>query len=187
MMETTPPVTEQETLPPPDPQLNGNLAACREEDKPQNENIPINAYPVLMGAYTALFATLLIAAQKDGRGLPERFSLGDIALLGVATHKGSRLLTKELVTSPLRARFCEHTELTGLGEVHARPIGEGLQRAIGELLTCPGCMGHWVATAFTFGLVLSPRATRLVGSIFAAITISDFLHMAYVAGKEKTT
>ncbi len=40
-------------------------------------------------------------------------------------------------------------------------------------------MGQWVAAFLTYGLVLQPRATRLVTSIFAMITLADFLHPAY--------
>lgn len=40
-------------------------------------------------------------------------------------------------------------------------------------------MGQWVAAFFTYGLVLSPRATRVVGSIFAMLALSDFLHYGY--------
>ena len=37
----------------------------------------------------------------------------------------------------------------------------------------------WIATLFTFGLVLFPRATRFMASILAAVTISDSLQFAY--------
>jgi hypothetical protein len=38
-----------------------------------------------------------------------------------------------------------------------------------------------VASFFTYGLVLAPRVTRLVGAIFAIVTISDHLHQTYKA------
>jgi len=56
-----------------------------------------------------------------------------------------------------------------------------MQRAIGDLLTCPYCLGPWVATALTFGLVLQPRTTRLIAGILAASTISDALNHATAA------
>jgi hypothetical protein len=52
-------------------------------------------------------------------------------------------------------------------------------------LVCPSCVGQWVATGFVFGLVPRPRATRLVASVFAALTAADFLQFAYAAA-EKT-
>jgi hypothetical protein len=40
-------------------------------------------------------------------------------------------------------------------------------------------MGQWVAAIFAYGLVLNPRLTRMVGSIFNILVLSDFLHAAY--------
>jgi hypothetical protein len=48
-------------------------------------------------------------------------------------------------------------------------------------------MGQWVAAFLTYGLVLQPRATRLVASTFAMITLADFLHPAYEATIERMT
>ncbi len=100
------------------------------------ENRPLGAYAGLAGIYNAVFAGALLAAKNRRRPLPERISPGDIALLGVATHKLSRLLTKDWVTSPLRAPFVEFRGASGLpGEVSEQPRGTGLQHALGELLT----------------------------------------------------
>jgi hypothetical protein len=38
-----------------------------------------------------------------------------------------------------------------------------------------------VASFFTYGLVLVPRLTRLVASVFAIVTVSDHLHQIYKA------
>jgi hypothetical protein len=51
---------------------------------------------------TALGLSGLVRA--GGRGLPERIGAADLALIGVATHKCARMLTKDPVTSPLRPR-----------------------------------------------------------------------------------
>ena len=60
-----------------------------------------------------------------------------------------------------------------------------MQRAIGDLLTCPFCLGPWVAAGLAVGFVFKPRATRIVAGVFAAATVSDFLHRADDATKEK--
>jgi uncharacterized protein DUF1360 len=39
----------------------------------------------------------------------------------------------------------------------------------------------WISAFFAYGLVLFPAATRLVGAIFAMLTISDYLHQTYKA------
>lgn len=36
-----------------------------------------------------------------------------------------------------------------------------MRRAVGQLLTCPYCIGQWVAGGFTLGLVAAPRPTLL--------------------------
>jgi hypothetical protein len=38
-----------------------------------------------------------------------------------------------------------------------------------------------VASFFTYGLILVPRVTRLVATLFAVVTISDHLHQIYKA------
>jgi uncharacterized protein DUF1360 len=63
--------------------------------------------------------------------------------------------------------------------------GTGLRKAVGALITCPFCLAVWVATAFVFGLVLAPRATRLAASVLVAVTGADVLHLAYAALEEK--
>ena len=89
-------------------------------------------------------------------------------------------MTKKKITAPIRAPF---TEYQGKGdapaEVDERPRGRGLQAAVGELLTCPYCLGLWMASAMVAGLVTAPRETRLVTSALTALGVSDFLHAAY--------
>jgi len=142
---------------------------------------PLAAYAELMGLYNLAFAVFLAAAKGAGRPLPERLSPGDILLAGVATFKLSRLLAKDLVASPLRAPFTTFQGLSGEGEVTEKPRGAGMQRALGELLTCPFCLGTWVAALFAYGLALSPPLTRFVATIFAMHALADFLQLAYGA------
>jgi hypothetical protein len=151
----------------------------------QGEERPLGAYLLLMVAYGASVLGLSGLVRADGRGLPERIGVADLALIGVATHKCSRLLAKDPVTSPLRAPFTTFKGTSGPAELQEEPRGTGLRKAVGELIVCPFCVGQWVATGFAFGLVLRPRATRLVASVFAALTVADFLQFAYAAA-EKT-
>ena len=111
--------------------------------------------------------------------LPERYTLTDLALAGVATHKVSRTIAKEKVTSWIRAPFVRYREPAGFGELDEQPRGSGLRLATGELLVCPYCLGHWVASAFGVGLVGAPRVTRLIAFVLTAETIADFLQLAY--------
>jgi hypothetical protein len=149
------------------------------------EEMPLSGYATLVGVYNAAFASALLAAKQSGRDLPERTSLSDLLLLGVATHKLGRIITKDWVTSPLRAPFTEYKESAGGGEVNEKSRGQGLQRAVGDLLTCPWCIAPWVAGALAFGFVFKPRTTRFICRVFTAVTISDFLQHTYNEVKEK--
>ncbi len=148
------------------------------------DEVPLASYAGLMGVYNAAFASLLVVAHSTGRRLPPRIAYGDLVLLGVATYKLSRLISSDRVTSPLRAPFTEYVEPAGASEVKEKVRGTGLQRAIGDLLTCPYCLGPWVGMALAFGMVLKPRTTRLLGGILAAATISDTLNHATTALKK---
>ncbi len=139
------------------------------------------SYTTLMGVFNLIFAVILLVVKGMGRSIPERVDVKDIALLGVATHKLSLTGAQDAVTSPLRAPFTELEERKSPKNVQEKPRGTGLRRSLGELVTCRFCLGQWVAAFFTYGLVLFPAATRLVGSIFAILTLSDHLHQIYKA------
>lgn len=146
---------------------------------------PLLPYLAFMGIFSALVGAALGVAKRQGRELPERIGAGELLLVGTASHKLSRLLAKDKVTSPLRAPFTELEGKGGPAELEERSRGTGLRKAIGELLICPYCLGLWVVAGFSIGLVFAPRVTRFVASLFAALTISDFFQIAYKAAEEK--
>jgi hypothetical protein len=152
-----------------------------------NQERPLAGYSALSAAFAACLAGALIAARAGGRELPERIDLRDVATIGVATHKVSRLITKARITSFVRAPFVVHEGDAGLGEVSEAPRGEGLRHAVGELLVCPHCISQWVAAGFVVGLVTAPRPTRVVASLYAAKSLADFLQLAYKAAEDHAT
>jgi hypothetical protein len=139
------------------------------------------SYSTLMGLFNLIFAVFLLLVKGTGRALPERVDAKDLVLLGVATHKLSLIGAQDAVTSPLRAPFTELQEKESPKSLDEKPRGEGLRRSVGELLTCQFCLGMWVASFFTYGLVLAPRVTRLIATVFTVVTISDHLHQTYKA------
>jgi hypothetical protein len=141
---------------------------------------PLGSYAALMGVFGATFGGLLVLTRDR---LPERIGVGDLALGALATHKISRLLAKDEVTQPLRAPFTQNPEKSGPSEVSEEAAGKGPRRAIGELVSCPYCVGMWVASGVVYGLALSPRVTRFVCSVFATHAGSDFLQIAYSKGQ----
>lgn len=149
------------------------------------ERPPLLSYLTFMSLFGALVAAALALARRQGRELPERVPAGQLLLIGTASHKVSRLVAKDKVTSPLRAPFTELEGRGGPAELEERSRGTGVRKAIGELLICPFCLGLWVIAGFSVGLLFAPRVTRFVASLFAALTISDFLQIAYKAAEEK--
>jgi Protein of unknown function (DUF1360) len=161
------------------------LAGLRHAYAP-HEHRPLDGYVAAMGAFGALAASLAVAAKATGRPVPERPATSDVVLISLATHKLSRLVAKDSVTSPLRAPFTRYSEPGGAAEVNeeVRDQGSPVRHAIGELVTCPFCLAMWFATALTGGLVLAPKLTRLVATALTATAASDFLQMAYSMAKE---
>lgn len=166
------------------PSLEDAPAAVAGYADPQKRP-PFGPYLAFMSIFGTLVSAALLIARRQGRELPERVSAADLALVGTASHKLSRLVSKDKVTSPLRAPFTELEGKGGPAELEESSRGTGLQKAIGELLICPYCLGLWVVAAFSIGIVFAPRVTRFVASLFSALTISDFFQIAYKAAEEK--
>jgi hypothetical protein len=149
------------------------------------EAMPLGGYVALVFAFNALF---MLSSQAARRGKAAGSSrtyppFGDLVLLGIATHKLTRTLTKDWVTSPFRAPFVRYRANSGSGELDEESRGQGLRQAIGDLMTCPYCSGPWVALGLQTGLDRFPKPTRRLISLFAAVTVSDFLHLLFEASR----
>ena len=152
-------------------------------EKEECEEELLAEFAGMLGFYVAAVA-VLTGVAAEGKAFPRRFGLLDLALLGVATHKLSRIVAKDRITGILRAPFVCYITSAGAGEVEEEPRGHGIQRGIGTLVSCPYCMGPWCAAALGFGFLFAPRVTRFFAGILASVAISDFLHRAYAATKE---
>jgi hypothetical protein len=164
--------------------LRARLARVSRAYAPHDHR-PLDGYVLAMGAFGTLAASLAAAAKITGRTVPERPAVADVVLISIATHKLSRLLAKDSVTSPLRAPFTRYAEPAGAAELNeeVRDQGSLVRHGIGELITCPFCLAVWVATGLVGGLVLAPRLTRLASATLTATAVSDFLQMAYDVAK----
>jgi hypothetical protein len=145
---------------------------------------PLQGYVTALGVYGGVVGVLAVVGRATGARLPERFSLGDTVLVSLATHKASRLLTKDAITSPLRAPFTRYEEPAGDGELNESVVGTGVRHAVGELMTCPFCLAVWVATGMTAGMVFAPRFTRAAATVLTAVAASDTLQLGYDAAKQ---
>lgn len=146
---------------------------------------PLGGYVVVLCVYGTVVAVAALIASLTGRKLPERWRTQDLLTVTCGTHKLSRSLTKDAVTSPLRAPFAEYAGTGGPAEVQEETRQDSqLRHSLGELLTCPFCLDMWVATAFVIGLVFVPRFTRLVAGCFTALAGADFLQLAYAMAQQ---
>lgn len=146
---------------------------------------PLGHYAALTSLFGTSFVAALVAAHRAGRPLPKDISLTDVVLTGIATHKLSRIIAKDKVTSFVRAPFTRFQEPTGYGELAEAARGEGLRFVVGELLICPYCLAQWIAGAFTVGHVAAPRLTRLLASMWAAHALADAAQLAYSAAEKR--
>ena len=151
----------------------------------EDHDRPLVSYLGTMAAYGGVVSALGALVARRG-GLPERIETRDLVLGGIATHKLSRLIAKDAVTSPVRAPFTEYEQSGDASEVQEHPRGHGAQHAVGELLSCPFCTSQWIATAVTFGYVLAPRSTRFAASLFATVSLSDALQYALTRARQST-
>jgi hypothetical protein len=145
---------------------------------------PLGGYTALMALYGAAVTAGAVALRRRNQRLPEVRPF-DIALVGIATYKLARRMSKDSVTSPLRAPFTRYEGVAGPAELKEEVRGSGLRKAVGELVSCPFCLSQWVSTGFVFGLLTAPRATRWIASVFSSLALADFLQFAYAWSEQR--
>ncbi|HEX3900738.1 MAG TPA: DUF1360 domain-containing protein [Mycobacteriales bacterium] len=162
--------------------LPDTQAVAEHYGRPASE---LRGYSGVMAVYAAGVSAAALAMKRADR-LPRRVQVLDLALITLAAHKLSRTLSRDTVTSPLRAPFAHFEGAAAPGEVKEEVAGTGVRKAVGELITCPFCMDQWVATGLVTGLAVAPRLTRYVSSIFAVRAGADLLQFGYAAANAAT-
>ncbi len=119
-------------------------ATGADEHAPPGEDRPLAAYAGLTAAFGLTLGGGLLASRATGRELPERPAAADLVLIGLATHKVTRLLAKDRVTAFLRAPFTRYQEPSGHGEVEEAPRHRAAPRAgrAPGLPVLPGAVGR---------------------------------------------
>lgn len=161
------------------------LARAEKERYSGDEDRPFGGYLAAMGAYAAVTGTLAIVTRLTQREVPDGLPMRYVLLSAVATHKLSRLITKDPVTSPLRAPFTVYRGQEGPAELKEEVRGKGARKAVGELITCPFCIDMWVATGLMAGFIYLPRTTRLAIDTLAVLAGADFLQFGYARLQEQ--
>jgi len=138
-----------------------------------SERPPHNAYAAIAGLFFGGLATVATLSRRS----PPRTTV-EFLMLSAATFKVSRTLSRERVGSFVRQPFVEGDADTGEDE---QPAGTGFQRALGELVTCPRCLGTWTAAALASTQLLSPQFGRLLTWSLGASAANDFLQAGFAA------
>ncbi|GGU91668.1 membrane protein [Streptomyces filipinensis] len=142
-------------------------------------DVPLAGYAALASLFTAGTGAFAVLARRRGVPLPSEVPPWDVVLMGAGAYKASRLLTRDKITSFLRAPFTRRTDAGEGGEVVDEPRGHGVRRAVGDLLACPFCTSAWAAGILVCSYAAAPRPTRLVCAGLGALTVSDWLQYAW--------
>jgi hypothetical protein len=134
----------------------------------QTDRPPYEAYAAIAGAFVAGLGTVAVLARR-----PPPATALDLIALSAATFKASRTLSRERVASFVREPFVEGED--------EHPAGEGLKRAVGELVTCTRCVGTWTAAVLASTQMLTPRFGRALTWTLAAGAANDFLQAGFSA------
>jgi len=161
------------------------LARAEKERYSGDQERPLGGYLTAMGAYVTVTGSLALAARLTKRQIRGGLGVTDVLMSAVATHKLSRLITKDPVTSPLRAPFTRYQGQSGPAELKEEVRGTGARNTVGELITCPFCIDMWVATGLVAGFVFLPRVTRLATDTLAILAGADLLQFGYALLEEK--
>jgi hypothetical protein len=131
-------------------------------------------------ALSSVFASLLAAFSlyEHRKNEPNAFKPFDLALLGLATYRLSRLVAYDKVFEAERAPFAETVpDPTGAGDTVV-PKGTGAQEAIGELISCPICIGTWISAILVYGLNIWPGPTRTLIKVMGVIGLAEVINAA---------
>jgi Co/Zn/Cd efflux system component len=122
-----------------------------------------------------LFVTLLGAFAFRERDQKRAFTLApqDLALFGLATYRAGRLVAYDRVAEPFRDPVTETVPDEYQAGENVVAEGSGAQKAIGELVSCPTCVGTWVAAGLVYGYRLAPGPTRLLAAILAVSGLAE--------------
>jgi hypothetical protein len=119
----------------------------------------------------ATFAARLVERERDVALRPF-----DLLLLGLSSFRIGRMIAFEGVAAPLREPFTE-TRLDGSGAGQTVvAAGRGSRRVIGELMSCPICMGTWVAAALVYAMHVFPLPTRVLLAIMSTTGVAELFY-----------
>ena len=148
----------------------------------QTTHPPYRAYAEIMGTFVGGLALAGVLGRLLDRDPRDHDTL-DLTVLGLATFKAARTISRDEVTSFIREPFVE-------GQAHEGgedPVESGdMRQAIGELVTCSRCIGTWVAAGLGTTQILAPRFGRILTWTLAAAGVNDWLQAGFAALTHKS-
>jgi len=159
-------------------------------DYDPNVSLPLFGYILLVVVFTTMVGAMFFHLHRRGffrTPFLDRLRPMDLALLAIATHQLSWMIGRDRVLAPLRAFFAFHESSGGVGELNDVPRGSGVLHAIGDLITCPYCLGPWVAAVLFFAFVKWPRPTRMATVVLTLVATSNVLHQGYTLLKHASS
>lgn len=131
-----------------------------------------------LGLVGLFVGTAAVAGSRQRGRAHERPEPLTLALTGLAAHRIGRMIAFERVGEPIREEFTATVpDESGADEtVVAR--GRGVRWAIGELLSCPLCVGTWAALALSIGMMVLPGPTRFLVRVLAIAGIAELNYVA---------
>ena len=134
-------------------------------------------YMILLDVFFVLLyiGTILLLYSLDR--LPRAIGVLDLVILGLASARLSDIISTDEVMQWLREPFVEMEEaVIADRRVEVRGgRGSGLRQTIGELLSCPWCIGVWIAAGLSYLYFLVPRLIWLFALVFAISEIASTL------------
>jgi Protein of unknown function (DUF1360) len=113
----------------------------------------------------------LAATAREGKPAPPG---AELPMLGLATFALTKALAKEKVGAWAREPLVEAGD-----DGRRHPRGRGLHYVLGELVTCPRCLGAWSSLGLVGLRVARPREGRIVAGILATAAINDIAQSAF--------
>ncbi len=140
---------------------------------PEHARKERTTYVTLVGLFAGVVGAVALRNHQHDPAL--NLHPADLALLGLATFRAGRVVAYDRVTEPLRAPVTEtESDEYGAGE-NVVAEGSGVRKAFGELVSCPTCVGTWVAGGLVCGLQIAPGPTRLVAAILSVSGLAELV------------
>jgi hypothetical protein len=142
--------------------------------RPNPEQRERLAYVTLVGLFLGMLGVFVSRERKERHVFDPHPR--DILLIALATFRAGRVTAFERVTEPFRDPVTETVPDAYEAGEYVIAEGTGVRKAIGELVSCPICVGTWVASGLVYGLRIAPGPTRLVAAILGVSGLAEMLN-----------